>query len=100
MIARSVLPTEEGALVEFLKGMRVSIQVAFEEGTQAQWLYDLLAPRVDRIVVSDRRGEPRHGNKGDQQDADVLSELLLRGGLRAVYHGSATPARCRTSTAV
>lgn len=89
VIARSVLPTEEGALVEFFRGMRGSIQVALEEGTQAQWLHDLLAPLVDRIVVCDRRGEPRHGNKGDQQDADVLSELLRRGGLRAVYHGSA-----------
>ena len=33
----------------------------------------------------------REGNKGDQVDADQLSELLRRGGLRAVYHGSAAP---------
>ncbi|MFQ5705726.1 MAG: transposase, partial [Gemmatimonadales bacterium] len=88
VIARSVLPAEEGALVEFFRGMRGSIQVVFEEGTQAQWLHDLLAPRVDRIIVCDRRGERRHGNKGDQRDADALAELLRRGGLRAVYHGS------------
>lgn len=30
-----------------------------------------------------------HGNKGDRRDADALAELLRRGGLRAVYHGSA-----------
>ncbi len=89
VIARSVLPTEEGALVEFFRGMRGAIQVTFEEGTQAQWLHDLLAPLVDRVVVCDRRGQPRQGNKGDQGDADQLSELLRRGGLRAVYHGSA-----------
>ena len=89
VIARSVVPTEEGALVELFRGRRGSIHVAFEEGTQAQWLYELLAPRVDRIVVCDRRGERRQGNKGDQQDADVLADLLRRGGLRAVYHGSA-----------
>ncbi len=68
--------------------MRGAVHVAFEEGTQAQWLHDLLAPRVDRVVVCDRRGERRHGTKNDQGDADQLSELLRRGALRAVYHGS------------
>jgi transposase len=88
VIARSVLPTEAAALLEFFRGMRGAIHVTFEEGTQAQWLHDLLAPLVDRVVVCDRRGQPRQGNKGDQVDADQLSELLRRGGLRAVYHGS------------
>jgi hypothetical protein len=36
VIARSILPTDEAALVEFFGSMRGSIQVAFEEGTQAQ----------------------------------------------------------------
>ena len=30
--------------------------MALEEGTQAQWLHDLLKPVVDRVVVCDRRG--------------------------------------------
>ncbi len=98
VIARVVLPTEEAALVEFFRGMRGAIQVALEEGTQAQWLYDLLEPLVDRVVVCDRRGQPRHGNKGDQVDADELSELRRRGGLRAVYHGSAHRAALRELT--
>lgn len=89
VIARSIVPTEEAALVEFFTGMRGAVHVALEEGTQAQWLHDLLVPVVDRVVVCDRRGTSRHGNKGDQVDADQLSELLRRGGLRAVYHGSA-----------
>lgn len=89
VIARTIVPTEEAVLTEFFRGMRGSIQVAFEEGTQAQWLHDLLVRRVDRVVVCDRRGQSRQGNKGDQTDADALSELLRCGGLRAVYHGSA-----------
>ncbi len=88
VIARSVLPTEGPAIGEVFRGMRGTVHVAFEEGTQAQWLHELLAPVVDLIVVCDRRGEPRQGNKGDQVDADRLSELLRRGGLRAVYHGT------------
>ena len=88
IIARSIIPTEEQAILEFFRGMRGSIHVTFEEGTQAQWLYDLLVNRVDRVLVCDRRGEKRHGSKGDQADADHLSELLRLGSLRAVYHGS------------
>jgi fermentation-respiration switch protein FrsA (DUF1100 family) len=67
--------------------MRGSIHVAFEEGTQAQWLYDLLALVADQVIVCDRRGEPR-GNKADRKDADKLSHRLLTGDLRAVYHGN------------
>jgi hypothetical protein len=38
VIARAILPTEELAIVEFFRGMRGTVRVAFEEGTQAQWL--------------------------------------------------------------
>jgi transposase len=87
VIARSILPTDSGALVEFFGSMRGAVHVAFEEGTQAQWLRDLLVPVVDRVIVCDRRGEHR-GNKADQADADKLSQRLLNGDLRAVYHDS------------
>ena len=98
VIARSVLPTDDTAIIEFVRGMRGAVHVTFEEGTQAQWLHDLLVPLVDRVVVCDRRGTPRQGNKGDQVDADQLSELLRRGGLRAVYHGSAQRATLKEFT--
>src|ERR1051325_5936133 len=44
VLARTVLPTEATAIVEWFRGMRGPVQVAFEEGTQAQWLHDLLVP--------------------------------------------------------
>jgi transposase len=98
VIARSVLPTEGDALTEFFRGMRGAIHVACEEGTQAQWVHDLLVPFVDRVVVCDRRGEARSGNKADQVDADQLSEQLRRGNLRAVYHASAERATLKELT--
>jgi hypothetical protein len=88
ILAHGIFATEEAAILEFFAGLRGSVHVAFEEGTQAQWLYDLLSPRVHRVVVCDRRGEKRGGNKGDEVDADRLSLDLLRGALRAVYHAS------------
>jgi transposase len=98
VIARTILPTEAAALIGFFRGMRGTVQVAFEEGTQAQWLHDLLVPLVTRVVVCDRHGEPRRGNKGDRLDADQLSERLRCGGLRAVYHGSAPRATLKELT--
>jgi transposase len=98
VLARTILPTEEPAMVELFRGMRGSVHVAFEEGTQSQWLHDLLTPLVDRVVVCDRRGRQWQGNKADQEDADELSELLRRGGLRAVYHGSSHRAALRELT--
>jgi transposase len=89
VIARGIVPTEQEALLEFIAGMRGSVHVTFEEGTQAQWLYDLLKPRVERVLVCDRRGEKKQGNKGDEGDADHLSDDLRCGRLRAVYHDSA-----------
>jgi hypothetical protein len=39
VIARAIVPTETAALLEVFRGMRGAIHVAFEEGTQAQWLH-------------------------------------------------------------
>ncbi len=87
VIGRTVIPTEAGAIIDYFRGMRGTIHVTFEEGTQAQWLHDLVVPVVHRVLVCDRRGKSQHGNKADQQDADELSDLLRCGKLRGVYHG-------------
>ena len=55
VIARTIVPTERSAIVELFHGMRGSVHVAFEEGTQAQWLHDLIAPLVAHVIVCDRR---------------------------------------------
>jgi hypothetical protein len=47
VIARSIIPTEAAAIIEFFRGMRGAVHVAFEEGTQAQWVHDVLVPVVE-----------------------------------------------------
>lgn len=95
VIARTILPTEAMPLIEFFRGLRGTIHVALEEGTQAQWLHDLLAPMVARVVVCDRRGQGGTGSKGDRLDAEELADLLRLGALRPVYHGGASRATLR-----
>jgi transposase len=89
IVARCIFATDEAAILDFFGGLRGSVHVTFEEATQAQWLYDLLKPQVHRVVVCDRRGEKKQGNKADEHDADRLSDDLRCGRLRAVYHDSA-----------
>lgn len=61
--------------------------MAFEEGTQAAWLYDLLQPHVASVVVCDPRKIASQGRKADKPDAKRLAELLRSNSLRPVYHG-------------
>jgi len=65
------------------------LQVTFEEGTWAAWLYDLLKPRVTNILVCDPRRNAllNEGSKSDRIDARKLAELLYLNKLKPVYHG-------------
>ena len=51
----SILETKAITLVQFLQGLRGELHVTLEEGTWAAWLYDVLQPRVQEVVVCDPR---------------------------------------------
>src|SRR5262245_50176650 len=82
--------TRADAVQDFIKGLSGSVMVTFEEGTQAQWLYEVIKPLVTEVVVCDPRKNKllAAGNKGDRIDARKLAELLRGGQLKAVYHNS------------
>ena len=63
--------------------------MTWEEGTWAAWLYDLLQPQVQQVVVCNPRRNAllKEGSKSDKVDARKLAELLRTGMLRPVYHG-------------
>ena len=91
LIMEAAMENQAAALVDFIKGLKGALHVALEEGTQAEWLYGLLAPRVAHIVVCDPRKNPRHlgEKKSDRLDARKLAEWLRLGTLKPVYHGHA-----------
>ena len=51
LIMASVLETKASTILEFLAGLRGTLSLTFEEGTWAAWLYDVLQPHVDKLVV-------------------------------------------------
>src|ERR1035438_5677659 len=77
------------SILEFLHGLRGELHVTWEEGTWAGWLYDLLQPQVQQVLVCNPRRNAllKEGSKSDQVDARKLAELLRTGMLRPVYHG-------------
>src|SRR5438094_809449 len=81
------LPTEARAVVRLIRSAGARVHVAFEEGTQAQWLHDVVAPHAERVIVCNTRGESEGGNRNDRLDADRLSERLRLGSLKSVFHG-------------
>src|SRR2546428_8270085 len=89
IVMQSVVETGAERVRGFLKQLRGKVYVTFEEGTQANWVHDVVRPLVSEVVVCD----PRHnkllqsGNKNDRVDAQKLAELLRNRSLRAVYHG-------------
>jgi transposase len=88
LVMESILETKAATILQFFAGLRGTLSVTFEEGTWAAWLYDLLNPHVDKLVVCNGKNallEP--GNKSDRIDARKLAELLRGNQLTPVYHG-------------
>ena len=90
IVLKATVPTEAKAIVGLVRGQGPRVHVAFEEGTQAQWLHDLLQPVAERVVVCNVRGKKELVNKNDDIDSDLISERLRLGALKGVYHGAAS----------
>jgi transposase len=89
LVMQSVIETKAITIVENVRGLRGDLHVTLEEGTWAAWLYDLLRPHVNEVLVCDPRKNAllKAGNKSDQIDARKLAELLYLNKLTPVYHG-------------
>ncbi len=89
IVMECVIETKASMILQFIDGLRGDLQVTFEEGTSAAWLYDLLKPHVTKLLVCDPRKNKsmREGNQNDKIDARRLAELLRIDHLTPVYHG-------------
>jgi transposase len=90
LITQAVLQTDASAIRDFLRGLSGNVRLTFEEGTQAQWLFELARPLVSELLVCNPRENHsmKRGNKSDQKDALHLATLLRAGLLKPVYHGA------------
>ena len=89
LVMECTIETKAITILDFLKGLRGSLHVTFEEGTWAAWLYDLIKPHVTELIVCNPRRNAllKEGSKSDRIDARKLAELLRSNMVRSVYHG-------------
>jgi len=88
VIMRATVATEARAILQLVKSCGPRVHIAFEEGTQAQWLHDLLVPHAEKVIVCNLRGQNEGGNKNDRIDVERLSLDLRNGTLKPVFHGT------------
>ena len=67
MVMESIVETKASSILQFIHGLRGELHVTWEEGTWAAWLYDLLKPQVQQVLVCDPRRNAllKEGNKSD-----------------------------------
>lgn len=82
------IATSAAEVRRLIKGIRGRLIVTFEEGTLSQWLYEIIQPLVERVIVCNPRRNKllEEGNKGDRIDGRKLADLLRTGMLKEVYH--------------
>jgi transposase len=101
IVMECVIETKASILLQFIHGLRGDLQVTFEEGTWAAWLYDLLKPHVTEVVVCNPRKIAllKDGSKSDRIDArKLLRQIPGIGPIRAALLVALiqTPHRFRT----
>jgi hypothetical protein len=76
-----VIETKAITIVDFLKGLRGSRHVTFEEGIWAAWLDDLIKPHVTELLVCNPRRNAlwKEASKSEGIDTRKLAELLPGG---------------------
>lgn len=79
-----VVETNGRALVEFIRTVPGRKHLCLEEGTQSGWLYEILSPHVDEIVVA-HLIERNRGRKDDETDAFARAEDLRVGKVTPVF---------------
>lgn len=84
-----VIETNGEALVRFLATQPGRVKVSMEEGTQSEWLYQVLSPHAEVLVVGVNEKAGARGQKNDELDAYELADRHRRDALpRAVFKDS------------
>lgn len=93
-LAHHVVETNGKALVEKIRSIAGERHVCMEEGTQSEWLYEVLQPHAKRVVVT--QPLERRGNKSDEIDGWALAAMLRKDAVeRSVFKSPQTFAALR-----
>ena len=78
LVMESVIETKTSSILQFIHGLRGELHVTWEEGTWAAWLYDLLQPQLQHIVVCNpRRNALLKGGQQERQGGCAQAGRLV-----------------------
>jgi transposase len=89
VLLRTNVFTQAGSLLSVIKAVKRPRIVVFEECTQAAWLFSVLEPYSDKVIVSNPHQTRNLSgkNKSDQSDAYNLADRARANILPKVWHG-------------
>jgi transposase len=88
-LGEHVVETNAKVLIERMRSIAGDKYVCMEEGTQCEWLCEVLAPHAKQVVVTQLL--KRSGSKSDAIDAWALADLLRRDAVeRSVFKSPKT----------
>jgi transposase len=79
-LKEQVIETNAKLLIEAVRSVAGTRRLCFEEGILSNWIYELLEPHVDELVVVQPQRRQR-GSKSDSIDAWTLADNLRTGTL-------------------
>src|SRR5579864_2257484 len=97
LVMESIVETKASSILQFIQGLRGELHVTWEEGTWS-WLYDLLKPQVQEVLVCDPRrnatenmdyGTLRELGRSYQTLSQDLNRVMNR--IKALYRGWSIP---------
>lgn len=83
VLHREKVETREDTILEFVRSVKGSKKLSYEEGVMSQWLYILLKDEVELIVCQPPKSK---GAKNDWLDAAEIADLLRVNRLKSVFH--------------
>lgn len=94
-----VVETSAPALIASIQRVPGHKYLCLEEGQQSEWLYEVLSPHVDELVVTvPREKKPGDRCKSDIEDSYQRAEDLRRGAIdKRIYKPSAAFAQVRAA---
>ena len=72
----TILETNASSILQFIHGLRGELHVTWEEGTWAAWLYDLLQPQVQQVLVCNPRRNALL-KEGSKSESAILQPICL-----------------------
>lgn len=86
VVITTVVPTKAEFIISFLQSLKGTVEIVFEEGALAQWMFEITRKVVHKVIVCNVRKTFKDDQKSDKRDARRLAKRLRLGEIKGVYH--------------